>query len=174
MMDTKDDFDVDFLECGKLVADSLGFQPYSGPNREEEAKQASSTLTLSKNQHLAKHQFDGSGGKNPGGRPKGVQNKVNRTFKMAAEKAFEKGGGVKWLVGMMNGTASDRAAVLALFGRLIPHQLQGEVNHSVKVELSWLGGRQIPGQVPYEQREKHIEDAHIIEQHNDGIHNDRD
>lgn len=79
----------------------------------------------------------------PPGRPKGVPNKITRTFKAAAEKAFEKGGGVDWLVKMMNGTASDRAAVLQLFGRLIPHQIAGEVNHAVKVELSWLQGRAI-------------------------------
>lgn len=79
----------------------------------------------------------------PNGRPKGVPNKLTRTFKAAAEEAFDKGGGVDWLVRMMNGTASDRAAVLGLFGRLIPHQLVGQVDHKVKVELSWLGNRNI-------------------------------
>jgi hypothetical protein len=79
----------------------------------------------------------------PNGRPKGVPNKLTRTFKAAAEEAFEKGGGVAWLVKLMNGTASDRAAVLGLYGRLIPHQLVGQVDHRVKVELSWLGGRSI-------------------------------
>lgn len=79
----------------------------------------------------------------PNGRPKGVPNKLTRTFKAAAEEAFEKGGGVDWLVKLMNGTASDRAAVLNLYGRLIPHQLVGQVDHKVKVELSWLGGRNI-------------------------------
>lgn len=87
----------------------------------------------------------------PNGRPKGVPNKLTRTFKAAAEEAFttykndKKGidGGVEWLQSLMDGTASDRAAVLGLFGRLIPAQLVGEVNHAVKVELSWLGGRSI-------------------------------
>ena len=78
-----------------------------------------------------------------GGRPAGVPNKLTKTFKQAAEKAFEKGGGVDWLVKMMNGTASDRAAVLQLFGRLIPAQLQGEVNHSVKVQLDFASGRNL-------------------------------
>ena len=156
----KDDFDEVFLESGNLVAESLGFKPYSGPNREEEAKRASSTLAESQSHRLSEHQFGGE--KNPGGRPKGTQNKVTRTFKMAAEKAFEKGGGVKWLVGMMNGTASDRAAVLALFGRLIPHQLAGEVNHTVKVELNWLQGRQIGGGGrTYEQRQSDVADGEV-------------
>jgi len=84
-----------------------------------------------------------SGAPTPQGRPKGVPNKITRTFKKAAEQAFEKGGGVDWLVSMMKGTASDRAAVLQLYGRLIPAQLQGEVNHQVRVELAWLQGRAI-------------------------------
>lgn len=92
-----------------------------------------------------------SGAPVPGGRPKGVPNKITRTFKAAAEEAFttyrndKKGiqGGVEWLQSLMDGTASDRAAVLGLFGRLIPAQLVGEVDHKVKVELSWLGGRNI-------------------------------
>lgn len=79
----------------------------------------------------------------PGGRKKGQVNKLTRTFKAAAEEAFERGGGVDWLVKLMHGTASDRAAVLGLYGRLIPHQLVGKVDHAVKVELSWLGGRNI-------------------------------
>jgi len=86
-----------------------------------------------------------------GGRPAGVPNKLTKTFKAAAEEAFstfedEKKnikGGVEWLQSMMRGTASDRSAVLQLYGRLIPAQLQGEVNHAVKVELSWLSGRSI-------------------------------
>ena len=84
-----------------------------------------------------------SGAPVPNGRPKGVPNKLTRTFKAAAEEAFEKGGGVEWLVKLMHGTASDRAAVLGLYGRLIPHQLVGQVDHKVKVELSWLGARNI-------------------------------
>lgn len=77
------------------------------------------------------------------GRPKGLPNKLTRTFKEAAERAFEKGGGVEWLVGLMHGTASDRAAVLGLFGRLIPAQLQAQVDTTVRVELNWLGNRGI-------------------------------
>lgn len=77
------------------------------------------------------------------GRQKGQVNKLTRTFKEAAEKAFEQGGGVEWLVGLMHGTASDRAAVLGLFGRLIPAQLQAQVDTTVRVELNWLGSRGI-------------------------------
>ena len=77
------------------------------------------------------------------GRPKGVPNKLTRNFKAAAEEAFAKGGGVDWLVRMMNGTASDRAAVMGLFGRLIPAQLQAQVDTTVRVELGWLGQRGI-------------------------------
>lgn len=77
------------------------------------------------------------------GRKPGQPNRITRTFKEAAEKAFEQGGGVEWLVGLMHGTASDRAAVLGLFGRLIPAQLQAQVDTTVRVELNWLGSRGI-------------------------------
>jgi len=98
--------------------------------------------------HLERPRSPLTGAPVPGGRPKGVPNKITRTFKAAAEKAFEKGGGVDWLVKMMNGTASDRAAVLQLYGRLIPAQLQGEVNHSVKVQLTFAQGRNIAPNLP--------------------------
>lgn len=85
------------------------------------------------------------------GRPKGVPNKLTKTFKEAAELAFTtfkddaKGidGGVEWLQSLMRGTASDRAAVLGLYGRLIPAQLQAQVDTTVRVELGWLGQRGI-------------------------------
>lgn len=80
---------------------------------------------------------------NRSGRKPGTPNRITKTFKEAAERAFEEGGGVEWLVRMMNGTASDRAAVMGLFGRLIPAQLQAQVDTTVRVELNWLGGRGI-------------------------------
>lgn len=105
-------------------------------NSEEEAKPSSSTSDMR--------------GKNPEflanvgrGRKPGQVNKITKTFKEAAERAFEEGGGVDWLVRMMNGTASDRAAVMGLFGRLIPAQLQAQVDTTVRVELNWLGNRGI-------------------------------
>ena len=167
----KDDFDAILLEQGLKVAEDLGFSPYSGPNREEEAKQASATLHSQKASNLKP--FDSETAKKHG-RPKGTPNKITQTFKRAAENAFEKGGGVNWLVSMMHGTASDRAAVLALFGRLIPHQLAGEVNHTVKVELNWLNGRQIgAGGQTYEQRQigtsavPDVEDGEIVDRSHD-------
>ena len=85
------------------------------------------------------------------GRPKGQPNRITKTFKEAAELAFTtfkddaKGidGGVEWLQSLMSGTASDRAAVLGLYGRLIPAQLQAQVDTTVRVELGWLGQRGI-------------------------------
>ena len=80
---------------------------------------------------------------NRSGRKPGSQNRITKTFKEAAERAFEQGGGVEWLVGLMHGTASDRAAVMGLYGRLIPAQLQAQVDTTVRVELAWLGNRGI-------------------------------
>ena len=85
------------------------------------------------------------------GRKPGQPNRITKTFKEAAEMAFTtfkddaKGidGGVEWLQSLMRGTASDRAAVLGLYGRLIPAQLQAQVDTTVRVELGWLGQRGI-------------------------------
>ena len=85
------------------------------------------------------------------GRKPGVPNKITKSFKEAAELAFTtfkdeaKGidGGVEWLQSLMRGTSSDRAAVLGLYGRLIPAQLQAQVDTTVRVELGWLGQRGI-------------------------------
>lgn len=85
------------------------------------------------------------------GRRPGQPNRITKTFKEAAEMAFTtfkddaKGidGGVEWLQSLMRGTASDRAAVLGLYGRLIPAQLQAQVDTTVRVELGWLGQRGI-------------------------------
>ena len=85
------------------------------------------------------------------GRKPGIPNKITKSFKEAAETAFTtfkddaKGinGGVEWLQSLMRGTSSDRAAVLGLYGRLIPAQLQAQVDTTVRVELGWLGQRGI-------------------------------
>lgn len=51
------------------------------------------------------------------GRPKGAKNKLSMSVKMAIEEAFEKAGGVKYLVKL----ADEHPAVFCqLLGRLIP------------------------------------------------------
>lgn len=78
------------------------------------------------------------------GRVKGNPNRLTKTMKMAIEEAFEKAGGVDYLVNMaVNGTASDRQAFLALVGRLLPLQVNSNIDAKIRVELPWLMSRGI-------------------------------
>jgi hypothetical protein len=77
------------------------------------------------------------------GRPKGIQNRLTRTMKAAIEEAFEKAGGVDYLVRMSDGTATDRQAFMALIGRLLPMQVNSNIDQRIRVELPWLAARGI-------------------------------
>lgn len=87
--------------------------------------------------------FDAEKRRKPPGRKPGVPNKVHKNFKECAWEAFCEGGGKEWLISMMDGTASDRAAVLGFYGRLIPLQLMGEVKKDININISWGAGRSI-------------------------------
>ena len=78
-----------------------------------------------------------------GGRPKGLQNRLTRTMKEAIEKAFDNVGGPAYLEKMANGTATDRQAFMALIGRLLPMQVNSNIDQRIRVELPWLAARGI-------------------------------
>lgn len=89
----------------------------------------------------------------PSGRPKGVRNKLTN-LRDAVIEAFDRVGGVDYLVKLANGTQSDRAAFTSLMNKVLPTQINQQVDGGIKLELSWLGGRQIgatAAQIP-EQR----------------------
>lgn len=89
----------------------------------------------------------------PAGRPKGVRNKLTN-LRDAVIEAFDRVGGVDYLVKLANGTQSDRAAFTSLMNKVLPTQINQQVDGGIKLELSWLGGRQIgatAAQIP-EQR----------------------
>lgn len=84
----------------------------------------------------------GSGQPGPG-RPKGVPNKATKTIRDAVMDAFEQVGGPAYLVKLANGTQSDRAAFTSLLNKVLPTQINANVEGGVQVQLSWLGARSI-------------------------------
>lgn len=77
------------------------------------------------------------------GRKKGQVNRLTRTMKEAIEQAFDKAGGVDYLVKLAHGTSSDRQAFAALIGRLLPMQVNSNIDQRIRVELPWLAARGI-------------------------------
>ena len=77
------------------------------------------------------------------GRQKGQVNRLTRTMKEAIEQAFDKAGGVDYLVKLAHGTSSDRQAFAALIGRLLPMQVNSNIDQRIRVELPWLAQRGI-------------------------------
>ncbi len=78
----------------------------------------------------------------PTGRPKGVKNKLTN-IRDAVLEAFDTVGGAQYLVKLAEGTQSDRAAFTSLVAKVLPTQIQANVEGGIKLELSWLGGRSI-------------------------------
>jgi len=76
------------------------------------------------------------------GRPKGVRNKLTN-LRDAVIEAFDRVGGADYLVKLANGTQSDRAAFVSLMNKVLPTQINQSVEGGIKLELSWLGGRNI-------------------------------
>ncbi len=83
-----------------------------------------------------------SGAPTPPGRPKGVRNKLTN-LRDAVLEAFDRVGGADYLVRLAEGTQSDRAAFVSLMNKVLPTQINQQVDGGIKLELSWLGGRSI-------------------------------
>lgn len=98
------------------------------------------------------------------GRPRGIQNRLTRTMKEAIEQAFDKAGGVDYLVKLAHGTSSDRQAFAALIGRLLPMQVNSNIDQRIRVELPWLAARGI-GKVQAVEAEalQHVGKGRIID-----------
>lgn len=78
----------------------------------------------------------------PAGRPKGVKNRLTN-LRDAVLEAFDTVGGPAYLVQLAQGTQSDRAAFVGLVSKVLPTQVQAQVEGGVQIQLSWLGSRQI-------------------------------
>ena len=85
-----------------------------------------------------------TGAPTPGGRPKGVRNKLTN-LRDAVIEAFDRVGGADYLVRLAEGTQSDRAAFVSLMNKVLPTQVNANVEGGIKLELSWLSARSIGG-----------------------------
>lgn len=89
-----------------------------------------------------------SGAPLPLGRQKGVPNKVTRTIREAVERACQPGrchpeGLAGWLVERAQGSLGDRQIFAAMVSKAMPLQVQANVSGGIRLELGWLGGRQV-------------------------------
>lgn len=83
-----------------------------------------------------------TGAPTPKGRPAGVRNKLTN-LRDAVLEAFDTVGGPAYLVQLAQGTQSDRAAFVGLVSKVLPTQVQAQVEGGVQIQLSWLGSRSI-------------------------------
>jgi hypothetical protein len=86
------------------------------------------------------------------GRPPGTPNKVSKSIREAVLEAVQPGmchpEGLKgWLVERALGGIEDRKIFAGVVSRVIPIEITGEGGGAVKVDLGWLAGRKIGGDV---------------------------
>lgn len=104
---------------------------------------ASSEATEKRPENGGKPVAYGNGGvRTPAGRPKGVRNKLTNLRDSVLE-AFDQVGGTEYLARLANGTQSDRAAFIGLVSKVLPTQINANVEGGIQVQLSWLGQRNI-------------------------------
>lgn len=111
---------------------------------------------------------DGSAGP---GRPRGVRNQLTN-LREAVLEAFDEVGGAAYLARLAQGTSSDRAAFIGLVSKVLPTQINANVEGGIQVQLSWLGQRNIGTTVaqPVEQVTQVID----LEQDNGGKYRIKD
>lgn len=85
---------------------------------------------------------------NPAGRAKGSQNNVTRTIKEAIELACKPGqchpqGLAGWLVERATGGVEDRKIFAGMVAKVIPAQLQANIQGGITVHLPWLQTRTV-------------------------------
>lgn len=83
----------------------------------------------------------GSGQPGPG-RPRNVKNRLTN-LRESVLAAFDQVGGTEYLARLANGTQSDRAAFVGLVSKVLPTQINANVEGGIQVQLSWLGQRNI-------------------------------
>jgi hypothetical protein len=86
------------------------------------------------------------------GKPKGATNRVTRTIREAVLEAVQPGachpdGLTGWLIDRAKGGIEDKKIFGAMVGRALPIEVTGEGGGPVKIDLGWLTGRKIGGEV---------------------------
>lgn len=76
------------------------------------------------------------------GRAPGTKNKLTN-LRDAVLEAFDQVGGAQYLAKLAQGNSSDRAAFVGLVSKVLPTQINANVEGGVQVQLSWLGQRSI-------------------------------
>ena len=78
----------------------------------------------------------------PKGRQLGVKNRLTN-LRDAVLEAFDQVGGAQYLAKLAEGNSSDRAAFVGLVSKVLPTQINANVEGGIQVQLSWLGARSI-------------------------------
>jgi hypothetical protein len=107
--------------------------------------------TVSSPQRVGKEVF-AKGGPGGPGRPKGIPNKVNKTIREAVLESIQPGachpeGFAGWLIDRARGGIEDRKLYGSIVSRVIPIEITGEGGGPVKIDLGWLTGRKVGGEV---------------------------
>ncbi len=76
------------------------------------------------------------------GRTPGVKNRLTN-LREAVLEAFDEVGGPAYLARLAQGNSSDRAAFVGLVSKVLPTQINANVEGGIQVQLSWLGARNI-------------------------------
>lgn len=76
------------------------------------------------------------------GRAPGTKNKLTN-LREAVLEAFDEVGGAAYLAKLAQGNSSDRAAFVGLVSKVLPTQINANVEGGIQVQLSWLGQRNI-------------------------------
>lgn len=96
------------------------------------------------------------------GRPKGVPNKLTQSLRSAVEMAARDchpEGLAGWLVERANGSIGDRQIFAAVVSKVIPLQVNANVQGGININLNWLGGRSIGTSTAQAQ----IVDAQVVD-----------
>jgi len=104
---------------------------------------------------------------NPLGRRKGTPNVVTKTIKEAIELSCQPGqchpqGLAGWLVERATGGVQDRQIYAALVAKVIPAQLQAQVDGNIVVQLPWLTARNIGSRGTFTAQNEAV-DAQVID-----------
>ena len=107
------------------------------------------------------------------GRKKGSSNRVTVTVKAAIEQAIQPGGchpqGLAgWLIERAKGGLGDRQIFASVVNKFVPVQLNATVDGGIKLELGWLGGRQIG--TPSAQLQQAAPQVIEMKGENDGVY----